>query len=126
MKYFLKIIEARSMEDLSRLWREAENAGLTGRTPEYTVNGESRGGESGGADFQRAIAREFAQDRAVSIAARNRMNPGGFSGRTSIYVQTGPLAREKLERFIRGEELEEERRRLAAEEEQAYRDAVRP
>ena len=126
MKHFLKIIEARSMDDLDRLRREAENAGLTDGPQEYTVNGESQKEGSGGADFRRAIAWELARDRAVSVAARNRMNSGGgFSGRTSLYAQTGPRAREKLERLIEAVELEEDNRRLTAEQEQAYQDGIR-
>ena len=51
---------------------------------------------------------ELARERAIAVAARTHLAPGTQSNHFSLYIQTGPEARDQLETIIQEEKKNEE------------------
>ena len=51
---------------------------------------------------------ELARERAVTVAVRTHPAPGTQSNHFSLYIQTGPEARDRLETIIQEEKKNEE------------------
>ena len=107
MKYFLIIRETRSTKELDAFWEKARGAGFTQPTPEYILNGETQRDWRGNSINQVAMT-EMARERAVAVAARTNIASGAQPNHFSLYIQTGPEARNRLETIIQVQEENEE------------------
>ena len=107
MKHFLIIRETRSTKELDAFWEKIQEVGFTQRPQVYVLNGEIKKDWRSTNINQVAMA-ELARERAVAVAARTHLPPGTQSNHFSLYIQTGPEARDRLETIIQEEKKNEE------------------
>ena len=107
MKYSLIIRETRSTKELDAFWEKAREAGFTQPPQEYILNGEIQR-DWRGTDINRVAMTEMAKERAAAVAARTHMASGAQPNHFSLYIQTGPEARNRLETIIQVQEENEE------------------
>lgn len=107
MKHFLIIRETRSTKELDAFWKKVQEVGFTQRPQEYVLNGEIKKDWRSTNINQVAMA-ELARERAVAVAARTHLAPGTQPNHFSLYIQTGPEARVRLETIIQEDKKNEE------------------
>ena len=107
MKHFLIIRETRSTKELDAFWEKVQEVGFTQPPQEYVLNGEIKKDWRSTNINQVAMA-ELARERAVAVAARTHLAPGTQPNHFSLYIQTGPEARDRLETIIQEEKKNEE------------------
>ena len=107
MKHFLIIREARSTKELDAFWKKVQEVGFNQPSQEYVLNGEIKKDWRSTNINQVAMA-ELARERTVAVAARTHLVPGTQSNHFSLYIQTGPEARDQLETIIQEEKKNEE------------------
>ena len=107
MKHFLIIRETRSTKELDAFWEKVQEVGFTQRPQVYVLNGEIKKDWRSTNINQVAMA-ELARERAVTVAVRTHPAPGTQPNHFSLYIQTGPEARDRLETIIQEEKKNEE------------------
>ena len=107
MKHFLIIRETRSTKELDAFWEKVQEVAFTQRPQEYVLNGEIKK-DWRSANINQVAMAELARERAVTVAARTQPAPGTQSNHFSLYIQTGPEARDRLETIIQEEKKNEE------------------
>ena len=107
MKHFLIIRETRSTKELDAFWEKVQEVAFTQRPQLYILNGEIKKDWRSTNINQVAMA-ELARERAVTVAVRTHPAPVTQPYHFSLYIQTGPEARDHLETIIQEDKKNEE------------------
>ena len=109
MKPFLIIRETRSTKELDAFWEKVQEVAFTQLPQLYILNGEIKK-DWRSTDINQVAMAELARERAVTVAVRTHPAPAPRTQpyHFSLYLQTGPEARDHLETIIQEDKKSEE------------------
>ena len=105
MEHIPHITPVRTFRDLASLLEDTSQAGPTNNSQDYYVNQKLQPKDFTPEDLTKLALGEFAHDRAIALAAHRHLDPAGNKQRTTLYMQTGPMAEDQLHQFIRQQAL---------------------